>query len=53
MIPQTGSSLVSVPAAEGSIPLRVAGADLVSDVKAHAVGDVVTVNVAEAMSVGG
>jgi flagellar L-ring protein FlgH len=38
------------PAAEGSIPLRVAGADLVSDVKARAVGDVVTINVAEAIA---
>jgi flagellar L-ring protein FlgH len=38
------------PAAEGSIPLRVAGADLVSDVKAHSVGDVVTINVAEAIA---
>jgi flagellar L-ring protein precursor FlgH len=38
------------PGAEGSIPLRVAGVDLVSDVKAHAVGDIVTVNVAEAIA---
>ena len=38
------------PGAEGSIPLRVAGVDLVSDVKACAVGDIVTVNVAEAIA---
>lgn len=49
MIPQT-DRVSFVPAAEGSIPLRVAGADLVSDVKAHAVGDVVTINVAEAIA---
>ena len=38
------------PGAEGSIPLRVAGVDLVSDVKAHSVGDIITVNVSEAIA---
>jgi flagellar L-ring protein precursor FlgH len=38
------------PQAQGSIPLRVAAVDLVSDVKARTVGDVVTVNVAESIS---
>jgi flagellar L-ring protein precursor FlgH len=38
------------PAAEGSIPLRVGAVDIVSDLKAHAVGDIVTVNVVESMS---
>lgn len=38
------------PQAEGSIPVRVAAIDLVSDVKAHSVGDIVTVNVSEAIS---
>ena len=38
------------PNAEGSIPLRVSGVDLVSDVKAHAVGDIITVNVSEAIA---
>jgi flagellar L-ring protein precursor FlgH len=38
------------PAAPGSIPLRVAAADLVSDVKARSVGDVLTVNVTEAVA---
>jgi flagellar L-ring protein precursor FlgH len=38
------------PKAEGSIPLRVAAMDLVSDVKAHSVGDVVTINVAETIT---
>ena len=49
MIPQT-DRVSFQPAAEGSIPLRVAGVDLVSDVKAHSVGDIVTVNVAEAIA---
>jgi flagellar L-ring protein FlgH len=39
-----------VPAAPGSIPLRVAAADLVSDVKARTIGDVVTVNVVESVA---
>jgi flagellar L-ring protein FlgH len=39
-----------VPAAPGSIPMRVAAVDLVADVKAHSVGDVVTVNVTEAVA---
>jgi flagellar L-ring protein precursor FlgH len=38
------------PAAEGSIPLRVGAVDIVSDLKARAVGDIVTVNVVESMS---
>jgi flagellar L-ring protein FlgH len=37
------------PAAEGSVPFRVNAIDLVSDLKARAVGDVVTVNVIEAI----
>jgi flagellar L-ring protein precursor FlgH len=49
MIPQT-DRVAFQPDAEGSIPLRVAAADLVSDVKARSVGDVVTVNVVEAIS---
>ncbi len=39
-----------IPAAQGSIPLRVAAVDLVSDVKAHSVGDVLTVNVVESIN---
>ncbi|HUA35753.1 MAG TPA: flagellar basal body L-ring protein FlgH [Candidatus Binataceae bacterium] len=38
------------PEAEGSIPVRVAAIDLVSDVKARSVGDIVTVNVSEVIS---
>jgi flagellar L-ring protein FlgH len=38
------------PASPGSIPLRVAAADLVADVKARAVGDVITVSVVESIS---
>ena len=38
------------PAAEGSIPMRVGAVDIVSDDKAHSVGDIVTVNVVESMS---
>ena len=38
------------PAAPGSIPLRVAAADLVADVKARTIGDVVTVNVVESIT---
>ncbi len=38
------------PAAPGSIPLRVAAADLVADVKARSIGDIVTVNVTEAVN---
>ncbi|MBV8055631.1 MAG: flagellar basal body L-ring protein FlgH [Deltaproteobacteria bacterium] len=38
------------PAAPGSIPLRVAAADLVADVKARTVGDMVTVNVVESIT---
>lgn len=38
------------PAAQGSIPLRVAAADLVSDLKARSVGDIVTVNVVESVN---
>ena len=49
MIPQL-DRIAFQPNAEGSIPLRVAAVDLVSDVKAHAVGDIVTVNVLEAIS---
>ena len=39
-----------LPSAQGSIPLRVAAVDLVSDVKARAVGDTVTVNVVESIN---
>jgi flagellar L-ring protein precursor FlgH len=39
-----------LPAAQGSIPLRVAAVDLVSDVKARSVGDTVTVNVVESIN---
>jgi flagellar L-ring protein precursor FlgH len=39
-----------VPNSPGSIPLRVNAVDLVSDVKAHAVGDVITVNVVESVA---
>jgi len=49
MIPQL-DRVAYQPEAEGSIPLRVAAVDLVSDVKAHAVGDIVTVNVSEAIT---
>jgi flagellar L-ring protein precursor FlgH len=49
MIPQL-DRVAYQPNAEGSIPLRVAAVDLVSDVKAHAVGDIVTINVSEAIS---
>ncbi|HVN29563.1 MAG TPA: flagellar basal body L-ring protein FlgH [Candidatus Binataceae bacterium] len=49
MIPQL-DRVAYQPEAEGSIPLRVAAVDLVSDLKAHAVGDIVTVNVSEAIS---
>ena len=49
MIPQL-DRVAYQPTAEGSIPLRVAAVDLVSDVKAHAIGDIVTVNVSEAIS---
>lgn len=38
------------PGAEGSIPLRVGAVDIVSDLKARSVGDIVTVNVIESMS---
>jgi flagellar L-ring protein precursor FlgH len=38
------------PAAEGSIPMRVGAVDIVSDLKAHSVGDIVTVSVVESMS---
>lgn len=38
------------PDAGGSIPLRVGAVDTVSDMKARAVGDIVTVNVVESMS---
>ena len=38
------------PAAEGSIAMRVGAVDMVSDVKARSVGDIVTVNVIESMS---
>jgi flagellar L-ring protein precursor FlgH len=37
-------------AAPGSIPLRVSAVDLVSDVKARAIGDVLTVNVTETVT---
>ncbi len=49
MIPQL-DRVAYQPNAEGSIPMRVAAVDLVSDVKAHAVGDIVTVNVLEAIT---
>jgi flagellar L-ring protein precursor FlgH len=49
MIPQM-DRVAYQPNAEGSIPLRVAAVDLVSDMKAHAVGDIVTVNVSESIS---
>ena len=49
MVPQV-DRVSFQPDAEGSIPLRVAGVDLVSDLKARAVGDIVTVNVSEAIS---
>jgi flagellar basal body L-ring protein FlgH len=39
-----------IPSAPGSIPLRVAAADLVADVKARSVGDVITVDVAESIA---
>lgn len=39
-----------LPAAQGSIPLRVAAVDLVADVKARSVGDTVTVNVVESIN---
>ena len=48
MIPQL-DRVAYQPSAEGSIPMRVAAVDLVSDVKAHSVGDIVTVNVVEAI----
>ena len=38
------------PAAQGSIPVRVAAVDLVSDVKARTIGDIVTVNVIESIN---
>lgn len=38
------------PTSEGSIPMRVDAVDVVSDLKAHSVGDIVTVNVVESMS---
>src|SRR5208283_4684554 len=44
MIPQQ-DRVAFQPAAEGSIPLRVGAVDIVSDIKAHAVVDLVTVNV--------
>jgi flagellar L-ring protein precursor FlgH len=49
MIPQL-DRVAYQPTAEGSIPLRVAAVDLVSDMKAHAVGDIVTINVSESIS---
>jgi flagellar L-ring protein precursor FlgH len=39
-----------VPAAPGSIPLRVEAADLVADVKARTIGDVIMVNVVESIN---
>ncbi len=39
-----------VPDSPGSIPLRASTVDLVSDYKAHAVGDVVTVEVVESIN---
>jgi flagellar L-ring protein precursor FlgH len=38
------------PDAPGSIPLRVSAVDLVSDLRAHTVGDVITVKVVESVS---
>jgi len=38
------------PDSSGSIPLRVAAVDLVSDIKARTVGDVITVHVVESVS---
>jgi len=38
------------PPADGTIPLRLANTDLTSDSKAHDVGDILKVNVAEAVS---
>jgi flagellar L-ring protein precursor FlgH len=49
MIPQL-DRVAYQPNAEGSIPLRVAAVDLVSDEKAHSIGDIVTVNVSESIS---
>jgi flagellar L-ring protein precursor FlgH len=49
MIPQL-DRVAYQPNAQGSIPLRVAAVDLVSDFKARAVGDIVTVDVSEAIS---
>ncbi len=48
-IPQH-DNVTFIPAAQGSIPVRVAAVDLVSDVKAHSVGDVLTVNVIESVN---
>ncbi len=45
-----GNGAASAPMADGSIPLRVAATDSTSDIKAHAVGDVLKVNVAEAVN---
>jgi|GEM_PF-1663527 flagellar L-ring protein precursor FlgH len=39
-----------VPDSPGSIPLRVSAVDMVSDYKAHAVGDIVTVKVVESIN---
>ena len=39
-----------MPSAPGSIPLRVAAADMLADVKARTVGDVITVDVAESIA---
>ncbi|HZP46226.1 MAG TPA: flagellar basal body L-ring protein FlgH [Candidatus Binataceae bacterium] len=39
-----------VPDSPGSIPLRVSAVDFVADAKAHAVGDIITVNVVEAIA---
>jgi len=39
-----------MPAAPGSIPLRVNAVDLVDDVKAHNIGDVITIQVVESFS---
>ena len=49
MIPQQ-DRVSFEPDAGGSIPLRVSSVDLVSDVKAKTIGDVVTVNVVEAIN---
>lgn len=49
MIPQL-DRVSYQPNAEGSIPLRVNAVDLVSDVKARSVGDIVMVDVSEAIS---